>query len=158
MKSETHMWFSLGTVLYPLAHVVDLTSALALAVLLSALVNFLIDALGHERRGGAPRRTPTTHDPVNALILGAATGGFVGWALGQWLGPNLALHGVWAGAYVALGHLFLDLFTGHGIYIRSGGRYRRVVIGGVRYDDKLANGSASLLGAALFVYVLLKNL
>lgn len=157
MKSQTHVWFSLGTSFYPLAHLVGLTPALILAVALSAVVNFLIDALGHERRGGVPRRTPATHDPVNAAALGAATGGLVGWALGHWFGSHIAVHGVWAGAYVALGHLLLDLFTGHGIYIRRGGRYRRVAKGRLRYDDKLANTLASLLGVVLFLYALVKS-
>ncbi|MGC9050330.1 DUF1286 domain-containing protein [Pyrobaculum sp.] len=137
---NTHMAFSTAVgflaLLYLLA--VPPTYALATAAILS-FINPLIDFYGHERG----RRSPRTHEPLHATVLGAVTGGFLGLVFA------IALHvAPWASAVVgaieALSHLLLDAFTEHGIYVRRNGRYERFAFAHLRHNDPMANGLTTM--------------
>ncbi len=85
----------------------------------SACLNWLMDYLGH----GSGRRSPATHEPLNASLLSA----LLATAVGALFLYDLRLY---AAALVACGiayqlHLLLDLVSG-GVYLREGASFRRV--------------------------------
>lgn len=86
----------------------------------SLLTNYTMDYVGHK----SGRRSPTTHEPLNASLLSALV------ALAA---SPLFMHSSTYPTYVATAcgiayssHLVLDTVSG-GIYIRDGDTYRRIM-------------------------------
>ena len=145
MLLKTHVIFGVAVGFLAMRLGAPPAASLAVAAVLSALINPAMDYLGHE----SGRRVPRTHEPMHAAALGAAVGAAAGLALGLHV-AYCAL----AGAAVSLSHLLLDAFTEHGIYVRRGGRYRRFALAHLRYNDPAANG----LAAAISLLVLAAGL
>ncbi|WP_198968342.1 DUF1286 domain-containing protein, partial [Saccharolobus islandicus] len=53
------------------------------------------------------------------------------------------------GVVVGPSHLFLDVFTERGIYVKKYGRWKRFALAHFRYDNPLANGLAIIAGAVM---------
>lgn len=97
----------------------DGVESLNVSFVASLYLNWFIDHFGHK----GMRRSPTTHEPVNASVVSAILAAFVG---------ALFLYDIrsYIAAFVACGithltHLALDLLSG-GIYVRNGTSYERV--------------------------------
>jgi membrane-bound metal-dependent hydrolase YbcI (DUF457 family) len=154
MLLRTHVIFAVAAGFLALRYLLAASpaAALAAAAAISLAVNPLVDLLGHEHG----RRSPRTHEPLHATVLGAATGGILGLAFGY------ALHvAPWAaavaGAVEALSHLFLDAFTEHGIYVRRNGRYKRFALAHLRYNDPTANRLTAAFSILAIIAVFLQS-
>ncbi|ADX83215.1 hypothetical protein SiH_1867 [Sulfolobus islandicus HVE10/4] len=58
------------------------------------------------------------------------------------------------GVVVGPSHLFLDVFTERGIYVKKYGRWRRFALAHFRYDNPAINGLAILLGVIMLLAAL----
>ena len=150
MMSVTHNFFSVGLCLYLASLAPAFTlSHLLLAGWVALSTGFVIDALGHSRRGGRSVRSWTTHSVVTAPLWGASIGLVTVLALSVFLhgfqeGPLLgfaALLGVASG----YSHLLLDSMTEGGVY----GLRRRVALAHHGNRNPVLNLAFLLLGVVL---------
>lgn len=121
---------------------------LNVAFVASLCLNWLMDHLGHSRG----RRSPATHEPLNASLISAL--------LAASLGAVFVYDGrLRLATFLACGvahqlHLLLDLVSG-GIYVREGSSFRRVRLAGPRGRAyEVANGlllAASILITAAYL-------
>ena len=163
MKLNTHYMFSAG--LLTLVNTLILHSfyfSLVLAGLVSVLGNTLIDRLGHEMVWAGseyiPRRTPLTHTLPRSVAWGIVSALPV-IALAYYVYPHyyfakdavvLAIDG----AIVGPSHMFLDVFTERGIYVKKNGKWRRFALAHYRYDDPGVNSAAVLAGVLMLLAAL----
>ncbi len=126
----------------------------ALCVLLSALLagvlNALIDAGGHERRGRYVYRTKLTHSLETVAPLGFASGLLAALALEA--GTLEALVAASATAVGALSHLALDAVTPGGVYAFG----RRVRLPLFNWDSPEPNLAFTVAGVMLLAYSLVR--
>ena len=152
MKLHTHYVFSAGLVsfIFSLFHFYSYYS-IVFSFLISFIANTIIDDLGHEERAGIPVRTPLTHTIPRSMLWGIASAfpfiflSFYGHIFIRYL-PAL----VTAGLVVGPSHMFLDVFTGRGIFIKKNGKWKRFALAHLKYNDPFANGLAILLGSVFF--------
>lgn len=146
----THLVFGAGSAV-AFSPALPANLILSLAVVLSLVVNFLIDGLGHVARGGFVARSPLTHSVFTAPLWGVAAG-FVLWRV--WVsvlsvGQDLELWFVILGVVVAGSHLLLDSLTERGVFWLA----NRIALAHLRSGNLLLNGAFLLLGLALiFAY------
>ena len=141
MKLITHIAFSfmlvyLISILLGYSHL----DSIGLAVLSSTIINYVIDAFGHEEFHGHIRRSKVTHSLSTSSLLGA----IIGLTIAYFIKCNIVL-GVLSGLTTSLSHLFLDSLTMGGIYI-CGKRYR---IASYRYNNPILNSSFVILSIFL---------
>ncbi len=142
MKLITHIIFS-----FMLVYLISISLGYSyldsggLAVFSSIIINYVIDAFGHEKFHGHIRRSKITHSLSTSSLLGIS----IGLVIAYFIKCDLVL-GVLSGLTTSLSHLFLDSLTMGGIYI-CGKRYR---IASYRYDNPVLNG-----GFIVFSIVLL---
>jgi len=150
----THVIFTLGLIALVAAWLgLGVAVGLLAAVWLAAVVNYIIDAAGHEVRNGYRRRTATTHSLTGATAVGAAVGLLptlvillaAPGAVDGYYGPLLLLEVTALGAVAGLSHLLLDAPTEGGIYYRG----RRWALAHWRYNNPAANGLFALLGLVM---------
>jgi len=150
----THVIFTLGLIALVAAWLgLGVAVGLLAAVWLAAVVNYIIDAAGHEVRNGYRRRTATTHSLTGATAVGAAVGLLPTLVIllaapgvaGAYYGPLLLLEVTALGAVAGLSHLLLDAPTEGGIYYKR----RRWALAHWRYNNPAANGLFALLGLAM---------
>ena len=154
MKRATHFAFTLGLIALLAAWLgLGIVITLLAAVWLAAVVNYIIDAAGHEVRNDYRRRTAGTHSLTGAAAVGAAVG-FIPMlviliaapgAVDGYYGPLLLLEMGALGAVAGLSHLLLDAPTEGGIYYRG----RRWALAHWHYDNPAANGLFTLLGVLM---------
>ena len=131
----------------------DVIASLVIAGVVSALGNAVIDALGHER--GFPRRTPLTHTVPRSILWGSASAiPAIAMAL-LYYPPAAGAAAIMDGLLVGPSHMLLDLVTEGGIYVKKRGKWRRVALAHIKYDDPLANGAAALAGIAMLAAALM---
>jgi len=121
----THIVFGAGSVA-ALAPALPTDLRLFLAIVLSLLVNLVIDKLGHVVRRGFVARSPLTHSVFTAPLWGGVVGYLV-WASVSAPGvvnSSLEVSFIALGAVVAFSHLLLDSMTERGVY----GLTRRVAL------------------------------
>ena len=150
----THVIFTLGLIALLAAWLgLGIVITLLAAAWLAAVVNYIIDAAGHEVRNGRMRRTAGTHSLTGATAVGAAAGLLptlvillaAPGAVDGYYGPLLLLEVTALGAVAGLSHLLLDAPTEGGIYYRG----RRWALAHWRYNNPAANGLFALLGLAM---------
>jgi Protein of unknown function (DUF1286) len=144
----THVIFGAGAVaaLFPSLPV---ETRFSLAIVVSLVVNLLIDELGHTMHGRFIARSPLTH----SVFTAPAWGGLVGY--GVWAGagslgfahPGPEVAYVAAGVVVAGAHLLLDSLTERGVYLLT----RRLALAHFGSGNTLLNGAFLLGRLALFV-------
>jgi Na+/phosphate symporter len=175
MLLRTHYVFSTGILTFLGSLITrDPFGALVFAGIVSVLANTLIDQLGHEmveiEGKYLPRRTPLTHTWFRSILWGSIVTAVVA------LFAYFALHSsyyhysyhysyfqlrelftlaVIYGVLVGPTHMFLDVFTERGIYVKRNGRWVRYALAHFRYNDPLANGLA-VLGGMLLLFTALK--
>ena len=150
MKLVTHYVFSTGLLTLLSSIFLNFYNAFLLSSIIAVIGNTIIDRLGHKeihtRRGLIPVRTPLTHTVPRSVLWG-------------WL-PALVLivisaltgyhKGVIVVSLIALlngpSHMFLDVFTENGIYVKKNGRWRRFALAHFSYDNPLVNGMAIMAG------------
>ncbi len=145
MRSTTHIAFGAGASSLAAGLLSCSMPCWLLAVMASAALNLLIDAIGHDHRLlGGTRRTRATHSLPGLAILTLAA-----WLLsrrGVVLAPGEAgmplLASIAAGAF---SHWLLDSLTPGGVYLVR----RRFRLARVGYANPLANAFFTLLGLAL---------
>ncbi len=118
MKMLTHVVFGAGTVA-ALAPTLPADLRLSLALVLSIVVNPVIDDLGHARRKGFVARSPLTHSVLTAPVWGGAVG-YAVWMAGSTVGVVSASSEtvvIIYGVVVAASHLLLDSMTERGVYV-----------------------------------------
>jgi hypothetical protein len=151
MMRITHVVFSFGLIALAAEWLgLGIAAALLAALWLAVIVNYVIDAAGHETRNGRRRRTAATHSLTGATALGAAVGFAptlailiaAPGAVSVYYGPLLLLEMTVLGVVAGLSHLLLDAFTEGGIYYRG----RRWALAHWHYDNGAANGLFALLG------------
>ena len=112
----------------------------------AAVVNIAIDMLGHEVRGGWPRRTAFSHSLFGPLVYSTA------FILPVLLAPPreaaAAATSILVGSY---SHLLLDAVTEGGIYLYWPLSRKRWRIAGYRYNHPLLNSLAAVASAALLL-------
>jgi len=99
----------------------DSTEVLGVSYVVSLCVNWLLDYLGHS--GG--KRSPLTHEPINASAISFATALALSTLYLYKL--ELVLVTLVTSGVSFVTHLLLDLLSG-GIYVRDGCSYRRVYL------------------------------
>jgi len=169
MLLRTHYVFSTGVLTFLGSLITrDPFGTLIFAGIVSILANSLIDRLGHEmvwvEGKYLPRRTPLTHTWFRSILWGSLVTAAVT------LLAYFALHSsyyhysyhysyfqlrelftlaVIYGVLVGPTHMFLDVFTERGIYVKRNGKWVRYALAHFRYNDPLANGLAVLGGMVL---------
>lgn len=145
---RTHVVFTAGLLALMLRGLfrLPLYDALAVAFVVSVVANYLIDALGHEGR----RRTPLTHTVPRSMAWGLASS-----LAAVAIMPDAILPALAAGAVAGPSHMLLDAITEHGIYVKRNGRWRRLALAHIRYNNPLANSAFMLLGISLLVLAIL---
>ncbi|MFP3138430.1 MAG: DUF1286 domain-containing protein [Nitrososphaeria archaeon] len=155
MMRVTHVVFTFGLIALAAAWLgLGIAAALLAALWLAAIVNYIIDAAGHETRNGRRRRTAATHSLTGATAVGAVAGFAptlavllaAPGAVGVYYGSLLLLEMTALGAAAGLSHLLLDALTEGGIYYRG----HRWALAHWHYDNGAANGLFALLGILMF--------
>jgi len=150
----THVIFTMGLIALIAAWLnLGIVIGLLAAVWLAAIVNYIIDAAGHEVRNGRMRRTAGTHSITGATAVGAAVGLLPTLVIllaapgvaGAYYGPLLLLEMGVLGALSGLSHLLLDAPTEGGIYYRG----HRWALAHWHYDNAATNGLFALLGLVM---------
>jgi len=159
MKLKTHYTFSLGLLYLVDSFFIDSPYyLLVMTLLVSVIVNNLIDSFGHEIKGMYISRTPRTHTIPRSALWGLLVS--VPLALVLYFMPfNLYFHPsigfilltVFDGIIAGLSHMLLDVFTEKGIYIKKKGRWRRFALAHFCYDNPLVNGLADILGVLMLI-------
>jgi len=142
----THYAFAIGLLafLFP--------DYLPSALILGFLVSFLMDRVGHEKKGSAIKRTWLTHSVFTAPALGVFLGMLLAFGFRY---ANLPFSFVvfgFEGFISAFSHLFLDSITEGGIFIFT----KRFALAHFRYDDLFVNTGFALLGIFLLFEGLLR--
>jgi len=152
MKLYTHYIFTAGllSLVFSLFHF-DSYYSLVFSFLISFLANTVIDGLGHEKRAGIPVRTPLTHTVPRSVVWGfIASFPFVFFFFHEYNFVSYLPALVISGLIVGPSHMFLDVFTERGIYVKKNGKWKRFALAHLKYNDPFANGLAILLGAGFF--------
>lgn len=160
MKERTHIVFSVGVLLYAVSRARYMPQlSILLAVWLAIVVNLVIDELGHSSRNGMRVRSDATHSTLTAPLwgglLGVASVAIPSLIMTGATEAGLVLFSAGEGVVAGCTHLLLDALTEGGVYHKG----RRKAIAHMRYDNRLANVSFTLLGAALTaasLYLILK--
>nr|WP_229572535.1 DUF1286 domain-containing protein [Saccharolobus caldissimus] len=119
----------------------------------SILGNSLIDRLGHRElltgRGYIPVRTPLTHTYARSVLWGLLPTVPLAFLIHYIYGYYGLMEVLFSGIIVGPTHMFLDMFTEAGVYVKKNGKWRRFALAHFRYDNPLANGLAILLGVLM---------
>ena len=172
MKLNTHYIFSAGLIslILTLVGKISFSDILLISLFVSFLGNTLIDRVGHEwvmtKYGEIPRRTPLTHTVPRSIAWGFVTvlpfiilifllhynyiRISVDFNYTKYVFPLII-----SGIIVGPSHMFLDVFTENGIYVKKDGKWKRFALAHFRYDDPLVNGSAVVVGL-LMLFLALK--
>jgi len=167
MLLRTHYAFSTGLLTFLGTLITgDPLNTLVFAGAVSVLANSIIDYLGHEmvRVEGEylPRRTPLTHTWFRSILWGSVSTAIVtflvyfashGAYYGYFQPKELLVLAVIYGVLVGPSHMFLDVFTEKGIYVKRDGRWVRYALAHFKYNDPLANGLATIVGIILIAVV-----
>jgi hypothetical protein len=148
MKMVTHLVFGAGSVA-AFAFMLPVDLRLSLAVVLSLLVNYAIDELGHMTKRGLMVRSPVTHSVFTAPLWGGAVGYLV-WLVGASLslvGPSLEWPTMILGMVAAYSHLLLDAVTEGGVFFLT----KRIAIAHFRSSNVLLNAACVVAGLLLFI-------
>ncbi|ADB87247.1 DUF1286 domain-containing protein [Saccharolobus islandicus] len=172
MKLRTHYIFSTGllTLLDSVLFHEYFYYALILSGIVSVIGNSLIDRIGHKeiatRYGYIPVRTPLTHTIPRSVVWGIVSVVpvfillliyYYGFSYHEYyfsLSNKVVLLILLNGVVVGPSHLFLDVFTERGIYVKKYGRWKRFALAHFRYDNPLANGLAILMGVIMLLAAL----
>ncbi|WP_061992246.1 DUF1286 domain-containing protein [Sulfolobus acidocaldarius] len=172
MKLRTHYIFSTGllTLLDSVLFHEYFYYALILSGIVSVIGNSLIDRIGHKeiatRYGYIPVRTPLTHTIPRSVVWGIVSVVpvfillliyYYGFSYHEYyfsLSNKVVLLILLNGVVVGPSHLFLDVFTERGIYVKRNGRWKRFALAHFRYDNPLANGLAILMGVIMLLAAL----
>jgi hypothetical protein len=133
MKLKTHIIFSMAVALW--------FATTWQAVVLSPITTYLIDAIGHSRRHGMPRRTWVTHDWVLSMLTLVLPLSWLYTLIHIPLTTALIIN-----AATLYSHLALDAVTGH-TFIAT----RKIGHAIFEWDDPKINALFAALGAALII-------
>jgi hypothetical protein len=167
MLLRTHYAFSTGVLTFLGSLITrDPFDALVFAGVVSVLANSIIDYLGHEmvwvEGEYLPKRTPLTHTWFRSILWGSVATAIVT------LLTYFAMHGSYysyfqlrdlitlaivCGVLVGPSHMFLDVLTEKGIYVKRNGRWVRYALAHFRYNDPVANNLATIVGIILIAVV-----
>ena len=167
MLLRTHYAFSTGLLTFLGTLIAgDPLDTLVFAGAVSVLANSIIDYLGHEmvRVEGEylPKRTPLTHTWFRSILWGSVSTAIVTFlayfaSISSYYGyfqlKELIALAVICGVLVGPSHMFLDIFTEKGIYVKRDGRWVRYALTHFKYNDPLANGLATIVGIILIAVV-----
>lgn len=158
MKLQTHYVFSTGVItlfLSILFH--NFYMNFFIAVYFSVIGNFLIDKLGHKEmfteRGHIPVRTPLTHTYPRSVFWGVLLSIpllFISYHYTHTLNHlHTLVYDIIPGIIVGPSHMFLDMFTEAGIYVKKDGRWKRFALAHYKYNNPFINGLAIIVGVIL---------
>jgi len=171
MRLNTHYIFSAGLIslILTLLDKITFFDILVISFFVSFVGNNLIDRIGHEwvmsKYGDIPRRTPLTHTIPRSIIWGLLTVmpfilliflfhyGYLKIPF-QYNFMKFVLPLILAGIIVGPSHMFLDIFTEAGIYIKKNGKWQRVAFAHLRFNDPLGNGLAMIVGLLMLFLAL----
>ncbi|WP_291764719.1 DUF1286 domain-containing protein [Caldivirga sp. UBA161] len=159
MKLRTHIIFSIGlTALIESAlGISNIILLLGSSIVLSYLINLLIDVLGHEERNGFTRRSPRTHTMGRSFAVGLIVSILVALFLYYMspIGIYKALIIVLMGPVVGWSHMLLDMLTENGIYVKRRGRWVRFALAHYKYNNPVLNWLFIIIGVMLLIKSLL---
>lgn len=115
--------------------------------ILSLIINYVIDLLGHRNR----RRTPLTHEVINNVLTSLCVGLIIYTFISYASSP--AIVAIITSLNASLTHLLLDSLTG-GVYVVSSSRVVKLTLYDGRYDDFKLNMLVIALSIATVVAVL----
>lgn len=160
MKLFTHYVFNIGMLSILLSPWYSPYIDLTVAGFLSVLGNSLIDRLGHEVRGGYIRRTPLTHTFPRSVFWGAIPALTLP-VLSSFLLPTFITSSLSSLEPIILVsllngpmHMFLDMFTERGVYVKKRGRWRRFALAHFTYNNPLVNSLPVLAGISAVYFLL----
>lgn len=149
LKMLTHIVFSAGLLASFLSLSVGAPGNFALGIVLSLLVNYVIDELGHDNRDGMSVRSSLTHSVFTAPMWGAGAA-YVLWLSGSALGlvgPGFEWLIMVSGVLSAYSHLLLDSITEGGVYFLT----KRIAIAHFSHSNPALNAVFVAVGLLLFV-------
>ncbi len=155
MKLTTHYIFSTGIITAIDVYFTAFYKAFLIALAISLLANAIIDKFGHKRRytkyGKIPVRTPVTHTFSRSILWGLFASMIM--IIPFYMESYISIIGIimLSGLVVGPTHMFLDSFTGAGIFIKKRNRWKRLSILHLKYNNKVANGIAVFSGIALLL-------
>jgi len=137
----THYAFAIGLLafLFP--------DYLPSALILGFLVSFLMDRVGHEKKGSTIKRTWLTHSVFTASALGVFLGVLLAFVFRYANLPFSFVVFALEGFISAFSHLFLDSITEGGIFVLT----KRFALAHFSYDNPFLNAGFALLGIFLLV-------
>lgn len=172
MKLNTHYVFSAGLISLVLTLFfgkIPFFDILIMSFFISFIGNNLIDRIGHEwvmtKYGEIPKRTPLTHTIPRSIIWGLLTVmPFIVLILlfhydyikipMQFNYMQFLLPLIISGIIVGPSHMLLDIFTEAGIYVKKNGKWERVALAHLRFNDPLGNGFAMAIGLLMLFIAL----
>ena len=155
MQLRTHVVFSIGltTLIESTLGISNIILILGSSLVLSYLINFLIDALGHEEKNGFIRRSPRTHTMGRSFTLGLIISLLVALFLYYMtpIGSYKALIIVLMGPVIGWSHMLLDALTENGIYVKRRGRWVRFALAHFKYNNIALNWLFIIIGIIMLI-------
>ncbi|BAB66941.1 hypothetical protein STK_18500 [Sulfurisphaera tokodaii str. 7] len=156
MKLRTHYVFSLGVISLVLVFLSNnFFVSFFVAAYSSILGNSLIDKIGHRElltgRGYIPVRSPLTHTYPRSVLWGLLPTIPLIFLIHYMYGYYALIEVLVSGVIVGPTHMFLDMFTEAGVYVKKRGRWRRFALAHYRYDNPAVNGLAIFAGFLLLL-------
>lgn len=159
MKLRTHVAFSVGltALTESTLGISNIILLLGSSIVLSYLVNLIIDALGHEEKDGFTRRSPRTHTMGRSFTAGLIISLLVALFLYYMspIGAYRALIIALMGPVVGWSHMLLDALTENGIYVKRRGRWVRFALAHFKYNNPALNWLFIIIGVMLLIKSLL---
>ena len=159
MKLKTHYIFSTGIITVIDKSFTSFYLAFLIALVISFMGKIIIDKIGHKKRytkyGKIPIRTPVTHTFSRSIMWGFLASTIV--MIPFYLTSRIAFLSIIiiSGIVVGPSHMFLDSFTGAGIFVKKGNKWKRFSILHLRYNNEMANGIAIFAGISLILISLM---
>ncbi|BFI76640.1 DUF1286 domain-containing protein [Sulfurisphaera ohwakuensis] len=156
MKLRTHYVFSLGVISLVLVFLSNnFFTNFFVAAYSSILGNSLIDKVGHREmltgRGYIPVRTPLTHTYPRSVLWGLLPTIPLAFLIHYIYGYYALVEVLVSGIIVGPTHMFLDMFTEAGVYVKKNGKWRRFALAHYKYDNPAVNGLAIFAGFILLL-------
>ncbi|WP_292000320.1 DUF1286 domain-containing protein [Caldivirga sp.] len=155
MRLRTHVIFSMGliTLAESALRISNVVLLLGSSLVLSYLINFLIDVLGHEEKNGFTRRTPRTHTMGRSFTLGLIISILTAMFLYYMspIGIYKALIIALMGPVTGWSHMLLDALTENGIYVKRRGKWTRFALAHFKYNNSALNWLFIVIGVMLII-------
>ena len=154
MKLLTHYIFSTGLLTLIGSLFSDNFNSFISAFIISVISNYIIDRFGHRIRNKFYTRTKRTHSINNSILIGLIPAFaliFISDIYYNIIINNEIIAVFYQGFFAGPSHLFLDVFTCNGIFIKSGNKFKRFTFLHLKYNNRAINYLFIFLGLLLII-------